>query len=213
MRGRARRPPPRRGPHRVRGARPRADVPQHPRASIPLPGEMSHVEEELHKVAGSTVGEVMDDGPAHGRRPTTRSRTSRRRCTSARSRTSRSSTRDGMLVGIVARGDIVRFIARTDVTAHRPVWAEVDLGRDRGERPGAADAAAPRRAARGRQGRRLRPRRGPGRPRRARRRRVGARRRARRGGCRSCATPASTRPSSCCRSPCRTRPRPSSRAG
>src|SRR5262245_53309438 len=31
--------------------------------SIPLPGEMRHVEDELHKVAGATVAEVMDDEP------------------------------------------------------------------------------------------------------------------------------------------------------
>src|SRR5262245_64992139 len=31
--------------------------------AIPLPGEMSHVQEELHKVAGATVAEVMDDKP------------------------------------------------------------------------------------------------------------------------------------------------------
>ena len=56
-------------------------------ASIPLPGEMSHVEEELHKVAGSTVGEVMEATRPRSR-PTTRSRTSRPRCTTGRSHTS-----------------------------------------------------------------------------------------------------------------------------
>jgi CBS domain-containing protein len=81
-------------------------------ASIPLPGEMAHVEEELHKVAGSTVGEVMDDDPVTiGPEDTLEELATRMNDREV----SHVPVVDasGRLVGIVARGDIVRFIART----------------------------------------------------------------------------------------------------
>jgi CBS domain-containing protein len=80
--------------------------------SVPLPGQMAHVEEELQKVAGATVGEVMEDEPqAIGPDDSLEDlatlmnehEVSHVPVVDA----------DGKLVGIVARGDIVRFIART----------------------------------------------------------------------------------------------------
>ena len=58
-----------------------------PGVSIAWPGSMKHVEEELEKVAGATVGEVMDDDPIRSG-PTKHSKSSLRRCTSATARTS-----------------------------------------------------------------------------------------------------------------------------
>ena len=91
------------------------------------------------------------------------------------------------------------------MTEFRPVWAEIDLDAVR------ANVRALRRdvgagaGARGREGRRLRARRGTGRARRARSRRDRSRRRARRRRHRAARRRASTRRSSCCRS--RFRPR------
>ena len=73
---------------------------------------MHHLEEELHKLAGSTVGEVMDDDPR-------RSAPTRPLEDVATLMHERDVTHvpvvdgDGKVVGIVARGDLVRFIART----------------------------------------------------------------------------------------------------
>jgi CBS domain-containing protein len=81
-------------------------------ASIPLPGEMAHVEEELHKVAGSTVGEVMETEPLTVGPDETLEDLATRMNDEEVSHVPVIDT-DGRLVGIVARGDIVRFIART----------------------------------------------------------------------------------------------------
>jgi CBS domain-containing protein len=77
--------------------------------SVQLP---SHVEEELRKVAGSTVGEVMEDHPL----TITPDDTLEDLATAMHEKEESHVPvvdANGMLVGIVARGDIVRFIART----------------------------------------------------------------------------------------------------
>jgi CBS domain-containing protein len=80
-------------------------------ATIPLPSSMHHVEDELHKVAGSTVGEVMDDDPATIAPDATVEDLA---TVMHESDVSHVSVVEGKkLVGIVARGDLVRFIART----------------------------------------------------------------------------------------------------
>jgi CBS domain-containing protein len=81
-------------------------------ASIPLPGQMQHLEEELHKVAGSTVGEVMDDDPVTVTPDDTLEELATRMNDAEVSHVPVVDAA-GRLVGIVARGDIVRFIART----------------------------------------------------------------------------------------------------
>jgi CBS domain-containing protein len=81
-------------------------------ASIPLPGEMAHVEEELHKVAGSTVAEVMETDPLTVGPDETLEDLATRMHDEEVSHVPVVDT-DGRLIGIVARGDIVRFIART----------------------------------------------------------------------------------------------------
>ena len=80
--------------------------------SIPLPGQMHHVEEELHKVAGATVAEVMDDDPLTITPDETLEDLATEMYNTEESHVP-VVDRDGRLVGIVARGDIVRFIART----------------------------------------------------------------------------------------------------
>ena len=73
---------------------------------------MSHLEEELHKVAGATVGEVMDDEPRTIGPDDTLEDLATLMNEHELSHVPVVDA-DGMLVGIVARGDIVRFIART----------------------------------------------------------------------------------------------------
>jgi CBS domain-containing protein len=77
--------------------------------SVQLP---SHVDEELRKVAGSTVGEVMEEHPL-----TVAPDDTLEDLATAMHETEESHVpvidANGVLVGIVARGDIVRFIART----------------------------------------------------------------------------------------------------
>jgi CBS domain-containing protein len=80
--------------------------------SVPLPGEMAHVQEELHKVAGATVGEVMQDDPITIGPDETLEELATRMYDNELSHVPVVDN-DGMLVGIVARGDIVKFIART----------------------------------------------------------------------------------------------------
>jgi CBS domain-containing protein len=81
-------------------------------ASFTLPGEMKRFEEELHKVAGATVGDVMDDEP-----PTIAPDATLEDLATLMHE--RDVTHvpvvdsGGHVVGIVARGDLVRFIART----------------------------------------------------------------------------------------------------
>jgi CBS domain-containing protein len=81
-------------------------------ASIPLPGEMHHLKEELEKVAGATVGEVMDDDPVTVSADDTLEELATRMHDGE---VSHVPVLDGdrRVVGIVARGDIVRHIART----------------------------------------------------------------------------------------------------
>ena len=77
--------------------------------SVQLP---SHVDEELRKVAGSKVGEVMEEHPL-----TIAPDDTLEDLATAMHETEESHVpvidANGMLVGIVARGDIVRFISRT----------------------------------------------------------------------------------------------------
>jgi CBS-domain-containing membrane protein len=81
-------------------------------ASIPLPGQMQHLEEELHKIAGSTVADVMDDDPVTIG-PDDSLEELATRMNDAEVSHVPVVDADRRVVGIVARGDIVRFIART----------------------------------------------------------------------------------------------------
>jgi CBS domain-containing protein len=80
-------------------------------ATIPLPGEMKHLEEELRKVAGATVRDVMESEPV--------STTPDASLEDIATVMHESDVRhvpvidDGRVVGIITRGDIVKFIART----------------------------------------------------------------------------------------------------
>jgi CBS domain-containing protein len=79
--------------------------------SIPLPGSMKRFEHELHKVAGSTVAEVMDDDPQTVAPDATLEDVAT--LMHEREITHVPVVDDGRVVGLVARSDIVRFIART----------------------------------------------------------------------------------------------------
>jgi CBS domain-containing protein len=81
-------------------------------ATIPLPGSMHHFEEDLHKVAGATVAEVMDDDPVTiGPDATLEDAAT---LMHDRDVTHLPVVDDGgVVVGIIARGDLVRHIART----------------------------------------------------------------------------------------------------
>lgn len=81
-------------------------------ATIPLPGEMEHLEEELRKVAGSTVADVMDDDPLTIAPDDTLEELATRMQDREASHVPVVNG-DRRVVGIVARGDIVRYIART----------------------------------------------------------------------------------------------------
>jgi CBS domain-containing protein len=79
-------------------------------ATIPL--HLHHFEEDLHKVAGAAVGEVMDDDPV----TITPDATVEDAATLMHDReVTHLPVVDAQnkIVGIVARGDLVRFIART----------------------------------------------------------------------------------------------------
>ncbi len=81
-------------------------------ATIPFPGEMRHLEEELRKVAGSTVDDVMQHDPVVVNVDDTVEDVA----TLMHDEDVRHVPvvdRDGQVVGIVTRGDLVRFIART----------------------------------------------------------------------------------------------------
>jgi CBS domain-containing protein len=77
-----------------------------------FPGEMKHLEKELKKIAGATVGDVMQTDP-----PTVRpDDTLEDVATLMHDRGVNSVPvvdADNKVVGIVARADVVRFIART----------------------------------------------------------------------------------------------------
>jgi CBS domain-containing protein len=81
-------------------------------ATVPFPGEMKHLEEELRKIAGATVGEVMEKKP-----PTIAPDATLEDVASLMHDKNVNSIpvveRDGRVVGIVARADLVRHIART----------------------------------------------------------------------------------------------------
>jgi len=79
---------------------------------IPLPGQMKQFEEEIHKIAGSTVGEVMDEDPVTIRPEDTLEELATRMHEADVSHIPVVDG-DGRVVGIVARGDVVRYIART----------------------------------------------------------------------------------------------------
>ena len=81
-------------------------------ATIPLPGEMKHLEAELRKVAGSTAGDLMEAAPVVV--PPDAS------LEDVATLMHESEVRHvpvvddaGRVVGMITRGDIVRFIART----------------------------------------------------------------------------------------------------
>jgi CBS domain-containing protein len=79
--------------------------------SVPLPGSMKRFEHELQKFAGATAADVMDDHP-----PTVTSDATLEDVATLmhdRELTHVPVVDDGRVVGIVARSDIVRFIART----------------------------------------------------------------------------------------------------
>jgi CBS domain-containing protein len=79
---------------------------------VPFPGEMHHLEKELKKIAGATVGDVMDTEP-----PTITADASISDLATLMHDKAVTHVpvvdADGKLVGIVARGDVVRYIART----------------------------------------------------------------------------------------------------
>jgi len=81
-------------------------------ATFTLPGEQHRFEDELKKVAGSSVAEVMDGHP-----PTIGADDTVEDLATAMHERDVSHLpvvdASGNLVGIVARGDLVRFIART----------------------------------------------------------------------------------------------------
>ena len=80
--------------------------------SVPVPGSMRRFEHELHKFAGSTVAEVMDEEP----RTVTSDATLEDVATIIHEHGVNSIPvvdPSRKVVGVVARADIVRFIART----------------------------------------------------------------------------------------------------
>jgi CBS domain-containing protein len=81
-------------------------------ATVPLPGEMKHVEEDLHKVAGATVADVMETDPATVAPGDTLEDVATLMHDADMSHVPVVDA-ERRVVGIVARGDIVRFIART----------------------------------------------------------------------------------------------------
>jgi CBS domain-containing protein len=79
---------------------------------VPFPGEMQHLERELKKIAGASVGDVMDTEA-----PTISPDAALADLATLMHDKSVSHVpvvdAGGKVVGIVARGDVVRFIART----------------------------------------------------------------------------------------------------
>lgn len=79
---------------------------------VPFPGEMKHLERELKKIAGATVGEVMQTDP-----PTVKADDTLEDVATLMHDHGVNSVPvvddDKLVVGIVARADVVRFIART----------------------------------------------------------------------------------------------------
>ncbi|HEX5097437.1 MAG TPA: CBS domain-containing protein [Acidimicrobiia bacterium] len=81
-------------------------------ATIPLPGEMHHLKKELERIAGSTVADVMDQDPLTIGPDETLEELATRMHDAEISHVPVVDA-DGKVVGVVARGDIVKFIART----------------------------------------------------------------------------------------------------
>jgi CBS domain-containing protein len=79
--------------------------------SVPVPGTMRRFEHELQKLAGSTVGEVMDAHPKTVGVDATLEDVATLMHES--DVTHIPVVDNGRVVGLVARSDIVRFIART----------------------------------------------------------------------------------------------------
>ena len=79
--------------------------------SLPLPGSMKRFEHELQKFAGATVTDVMDDHPETVTSDVTLEDVAT--LMHDRELTHVPVIDDGRVVGLVARSDIVRFIART----------------------------------------------------------------------------------------------------
>lgn len=79
--------------------------------SVPLPGSMKRFEHELHKVAGASVAEVMDDHTETVGPDATLEDVAT--LMHERDVTHVPVLDGGKVVGLVARSDIVRFIART----------------------------------------------------------------------------------------------------
>lgn len=79
---------------------------------VPFPGEMKHLEAELKKIAGATVRDIMQTDP-----PTIAPDATLEDVATIMHNHDVNSLpvvdADGSVVGIVARADIVRFIART----------------------------------------------------------------------------------------------------
>jgi CBS domain-containing protein len=79
---------------------------------VPFPGEMKHLEKELKKIAGATVRDVMQTDP-----PIIRPHESLEDVATLMHEHGVNSVPvvddDNRVVGIVARADVVRFIART----------------------------------------------------------------------------------------------------
>jgi CBS domain-containing protein len=80
--------------------------------SIPVPGSMRRFEHELHKFAGSTVAEVMDEHPTIVHPDATLEDVATLMHEGDVTHVPVVDG-DGHLLGLVARSDIVRFIART----------------------------------------------------------------------------------------------------
>ncbi len=77
-----------------------------------LPGQLKRFEEEIRKVVGSTVGEVMDSEPATIEPDETVEELATRMHDGDVTHMPVVGG-DGRVIGIVARGDLVRLIART----------------------------------------------------------------------------------------------------
>lgn len=81
-------------------------------ATIPLPGEMKHLEAELRKVVGSVVGDLMESEPAVTS-PDASLEDVATLMHESEVRHVPVVDDKGKVVGMITRGDIVKFIART----------------------------------------------------------------------------------------------------
>ena len=81
-------------------------------ATIPIPSSIHHVEEDLRKFAGSTVGEVMEDDPVTVRPDATVEDVATLMYDKEVTHVPVVDA-DNKVVGIIARGDIVRDVSRS----------------------------------------------------------------------------------------------------